>query len=98
MREIARYDFYNTDKWRKLRQLVINRAGGICEVCTVNKGTIAHHIEWVNDNNVHNVYIVWNINNLQCVCQDCHNKIHMKASSTAEGYIFIDGDLVYVGK
>ncbi len=95
---MAKYKFYHTDKWRKLRQLVINRAGGICEICNINKGTIAHHIIWVDDSNCYDPNVVWNIDNLQCVCQDCHNKIHMKVSSTAEGYIFADGELVYVGK
>lgn len=93
---MARYSFYHTLKWRKLRQMCIERAGGVCEECGANAGTIAHHKVWVNDSNVNDDSVVWSIDNLECVCPDCHAKIHAKARSTVDGYAFDDeGNIIF---
>jgi 5-methylcytosine-specific restriction endonuclease McrA len=96
---MAKYPFYDTSKWRKLRQFVIDRAGGICEICHVEKGTIADHIKEVNDDNVNDPDIVWNPDNLQALCQGCHNKkTHGSGEAVMEGYRFDDmGILIYIG-
>jgi len=97
---MAKYSFYHTQRWRKLRQACINRAGGICEECGINAGTIAHHKIPIDDSNMGNSNVVWDLNNLECVCVDCHAAIHSKtgARPTADDYVFDDeGNLVYVG-
>lgn len=95
---MARYDFYHTDRWRKLRQYVIDRDGGMCVHCG-RKGNIVHHIVWVNDDNVDDDSVVFNPDNLECVCVDCHAAIHSGGKRpTAEGWVFDDeGNLVWIG-
>lgn len=96
---MAKYSFYNSQRWRKLRQFIIIRAGGICEICNVEKASIADHIEEVTDDNVNDPNIVWNPDNLQAVCQDCHNrKHHGNGSAVADGLMFDgDGNLIQIG-
>lgn len=98
--QMAKYSFYHSQRWRKLRQVCIDKAGGICQECHINAGTIAHHKVWVDDSNVNDDSVVWDLDNLECVCPDCHAKLHSKtgARSTMDGYVFDDeGNLVYVG-
>lgn len=84
---MARFDFYNTKKWQKIRLYVINRAGGLCEECngTVcdGKATIAHHKIIVTPENVNDPYVVWNADNIMAVSQDCHNRIHHSVSDNS---------------
>ncbi len=72
---MARFSFYRTKQWEKLRQFVINRDNGICVKCG-GRGNIAHHIIFVDDSNCNDPNIVWNPDKLECVCQTCHNVIH----------------------
>ncbi len=97
---MAKYSFYHTARWRKLRQACIDRAGGICEECGINAGTIAHHKIPIDDNNIDDPNAVWNLDNLSCVCVYCHSKLHSKtgARATADDYVFDnEGNLVCVG-
>jgi len=98
---MARYSLYHSERWRKLRQYVIDRDGGVCVYCG-GRGDIAHHKTWIDDTNVNDPSVVWNPDNLTCVCQTCHNRIHSTgkadSSATMDGYVFDDeGNLVYVG-
>ncbi|MDD4698941.1 MAG: hypothetical protein PHV07_01615 [Oscillospiraceae bacterium] len=92
---MARYKFYNSRRWRRVREFIINRAGGMCELCG-DRGSVAHHKVEVNDENVNNPNIVWGIDNLICVCVLCHERIHHgKAEVCREGLMFDkDGNLV----
>lgn len=76
---MAQYNFYKTQRWKRLRQYIIDRAGGLCEECGGICGepaTIAHHKVWINDNNINDPAIVWGTENLMAVSQTCHNRIH----------------------
>jgi 5-methylcytosine-specific restriction enzyme A len=97
---MARYSFYHSQRWRKLRQYIIDRDGGMCVYCG-GRGDIAHHKIWVDDSNVNDPSVVWSPDNLETVCANCHAKIHSKtgASATADGYRFDDeGNLIYMKK
>lgn len=69
-------DFYNSQPWRKKRELILNRDSGLCQECLRNGittiGNIVHHIIELNDD--------WNLrlvdDNLEVICQRCHNKQH----------------------
>ncbi len=95
---MARFNFYNTQRWRELRQFIINRDGGLCVYCG-GKGDTAHHKIWVNTENFSNPAVVWNPDNLECVCRDCHAKIHADSRVTMPGLIFDhNGNLIEVSK
>lgn len=52
-----------------------------------------HHKEYITDLNYEDDNIFFNIDNLECLCQDCHNKEHF--SDDEEEYRFDEnGDVI----
>lgn len=73
-RDKETYDnVYNTTRWKNLRVEVLKRDRGLCVRCFANnrieKGTVCDHIIEISDGGA-----IWDINNLQLLCQSCHNK------------------------
>ena len=71
---------YKTNKWRKLRELVIARDFGVCQECQrrgiIARGTVVHHIIEARED----ITKFWDIDNLELVCLACHNKEHPEKS------------------
>lgn len=69
---------YNKVAWRNIRKEALKRSNYMCEVCEakgVNPPRVAdevHHIIKVDDGNNSTHY---DLDNLVCVCKDCHKKI-----------------------
>lgn len=63
--------FYQSTRWKKTRTMVIRRACGLCENCIKKK-------LFVPGNNVdHKIPVskggaIWDLDNLQLLCEDCH--------------------------
>ena len=89
---------YKSKRWQKLRKQKI-LLNPFCERCQV-KGLyvpvwIVHHKEYVTDKNYMDDNIFFNLDNLESLCQDCHNKEHF---ANEEEYIFDEnGDLIKNG-
>lgn len=81
MREFAEA-FYSSKAWQDTRTAYKKSVGGLCEVCLehgrYNAGEIVHHIIPLSPDNINNPLITLDWSNLQCVCRDCHGKIHDK--------------------
>lgn len=79
MKEYAK-GFYKSAAWKRARQQVITRANGLCERCIAKgiykPGYIVHHKEYITPGNINNADITLNLDNLEYVCEDCHNKEH----------------------
>ena len=84
--------FYKSGRWERTRQAYIATVNGLCEVCkdqgVLTPGKILHHVIELSPDNIHDPEITLNWDNLQYVCQDCHNKIHHSGQVTREGLIF----------
>lgn len=96
MKEYAK-DFYRSDAWRRVRKVVIARSNGLCERCLAaglhKPGYIVHHKKHITPGNINDPNITLNINNLEYVCEDCHNKEHK--SKGQERYRFdLNGNLL----
>ena len=84
MREVRPRDeidkLYKTNKWRKLRKLVIARDFGVCQECQrrgiTTRGVVVHHIIEARED----ITKFWDIDNLELVCLACHNKEHPEKS------------------
>lgn len=64
------YDRYlQSAEWKRKRDLVIQRAGGICEGCGINRATQAHHLHYEH---LYNEFL-WE---LKAVCRECHERVH----------------------
>ena len=79
MKEYAK-DFYKSAAWKRARQTVIKRANGLCERCRAAgrfvPGVIVHHKDYITPENIHNPGVTLNLDNLEYLCEDCHNKEH----------------------
>lgn len=79
MREFAQ-GLYNSKAWQHTRDAYKKSVGGLCEVCwgngIVKPGELVHHKTPVTTDNINDPEITLSFDNLQCVCRECHSKIH----------------------
>lgn len=72
--------FYNSDAWRACRDSFLQSKGGLCERCSKPDdpipAKIAHHKKYLSEANVNDPYVALSWDNLEALCQDCHNKEH----------------------
>ena len=81
MRDFAR-SFYKSQAWKRLRNDIMKRDGGICRDCW-DKGMLTpaeevHHIIPLTPENISDPDIALNPANLVCLCRDCHAARHRK--------------------
>ena len=90
--------FYNSQKWKRARQLCISRNHGICERCGkafASKQLIVHHKVHLSQENITNENISLSQDNLECVCKFCHNEEHLKNTNRVI-YFDENGNICYV--
>ena len=88
--------FYASMAWTKCRLAFLKSKFFICERCE-GAATIAHHKEYLTPDNVNDPYVTLNWDNLEALCQDCHNKEHHNSGEGVirDGLAFDDnGELV----
>lgn len=88
---------YYSRRWKKLRHYKLIQ-NPLCERCLkkgfYNAAKIVHHKEYITDLNYLDDYVFYNIDNLEALCQDCHNKEHFEDKKE---YTFdINGDVIKV--
>lgn len=86
---------YNCEKWKKVRKLKIQKANGLCEKCWREKrifveGKIVHHKIEITDQNYNNPELMYGLDNLELLCDDCHHKLHFNSDPY---YFDEEGDL-----
>lgn len=68
-----RIAFYRTyilsPEWRHKRQLVLNRAAGVCEGCNERNAAQVHHLTYAHLGDE----FLWE---LAAVCMECHRRLH----------------------
>ena len=90
---------YASPAWKHCRESYLQSVSYLCEKCTTaenpNVAKIVHHKVYLTEENINDPEIALAWDNLQAVCQDCHNREHHAVND--KRYIFgPDGGLVYV--
>lgn len=86
--------FYNSKAWEECRLAFLQSKFFICERCGA-PAIIAHHKKYLTPKNINDPEITLNWDNLEALCQDCHNKEHMGKGATREDVMFGEnGDLM----
>ena len=88
--------FYNSIAWIKCRLAFLQSKFFICERCE-GAASIAHHKEYLTPDNINDPNVTLNWENLEALCQDCHNNEHHGSGegATREGMYFNEhGELV----
>lgn len=90
--------FYNSKAWKKCRRDYISKVHGLCERCVEpTPGLILHHKIELTPDNMDDPNITLNHDNLEFLCLDCHNAIHLKQNTTQENLKFdSNGDLIQI--
>lgn len=79
---------YTSRSWRRCRLAYLDTVNHICERCG-RVADIVHHKEYIDSTNVSDPEITLNFENLEALCQTCHNQEHFKEhSAVADGYQF----------
>ena len=91
--------FYNSDAWRACREGFLQSKGYLCERCSTPDNPvvakIAHHKIYLTKENINNPYIALSWDNLEALCQDCHNKEHHRGERKKRYSFDANGNLVY---
>lgn len=81
--------FYSSKKWKDVRDYVKRRDRMICQNCgkVITGRYIVDHITPVTHDNYRDWKIAYNPDNLQLLCQSCHNKKTQRDINPTRGYI-----------
>lgn len=90
------HQFYVSPEWIRCRRLYADSVGRLCERCyaadKIVPGTQVHHKIRLTPQNINNPEITLNWDNLELLCDDCHNDEHKKGvrwRADAEGHVVI---------
>lgn len=67
--------FYLSTAWEDTRAAYLVSQDHICERCG-EPAKIVHHRQYITKDNIGDPDITLNWDNLEALCQDCHNKEH----------------------
>lgn len=86
---------YNCKRWKKLRQMKLG-INPFCERCQARgvyvPAYIIHHKEYITQENYMDDDVFFNLDNLESICLECHNKEHF--GEEVDYYFDEDGDLI----
>lgn len=86
--------FYNSGAWKKTQAAYMMSQHYVCERCG-NVARIVHHIRYLTPKNISDPKMTLGWDNLEALCQECHNNEHFRASACAPGLMFNhNGELV----
>ena len=89
--------FYSSARWQKCRDSFIahriSEDGGLCQRCHDRTGYIIHHKIHLTPDNIDDPDITLGFDNLEYVCLECHNLIHLVDWQHLD-YIFVNGQPV----
>ena len=86
--------FYLGKAWKQSSKGYMESQHHICERCG-EPAKICHHKIYLTRNNINNPYITLSWDNLEALCQDCHNKEHHKTEPKLRYHFDEEGNIVY---
>ena len=89
--------FYNSAAWRECRAAFLASKGWLCERHAakgeLEPATIAHHMTYLTQDNIHDPEISLSWENLEALCQQCHNDEHHGSGQERKYYFDSEGNL-----
>lgn len=79
--------FYNSKKWKDLRLYVCQSRHYTCEECG-DYGDQVHHVIEITPDNINDPSITLNEDNLQLLCEECHNAKRKTEKDLVDGLKF----------
>lgn len=99
MAKSIEHEFYKSKEWVRCREAYLQQVGYFCERCKA-KGVyepakIVHHKVYLTKENYHDPRISLCFDNLEAVCQACHNKEHIAEHYDKRYSVDETGRLIY---
>ena len=73
-------EFYLGKAWRACRRAYLAAKRWQCERCSTPDNPVpakvVHHRQYITQDNINDPSVTLSWDNLQALCQDCHNEIH----------------------
>lgn len=89
------FKLYNSKKWHKLRKMKL-AISPFCERCLAGgiytPAYIIHHKEYITNLNYQDGDVFFNIDNLESLCLECHNKEHFEGKPRKEKEYMFDSE------
>lgn len=79
--------FYKSKAWTRCRNAYMKMRHYICERCG-SPAVICHHKTHISPENIWNPDVTLSFENLEALCQDCHNREHMNGNCCEDGLMF----------
>lgn len=73
IRNMNYYDFLETPYWKAISEKVKSKAKYKCQICNSSNNLCTHHRSYANHGDE-----VHNLDDLICICKDCHTKHHLE--------------------
>lgn len=90
--------FYNSEAWRACRDSFLRSKGCLCERCSAPDdpvvAKVAHHKTYLTRQNINDPDTTLSWDNLEALCQDCHNKEHHRGERARRYTFDEEGNLV----
>ena len=86
--------FYLGKSWIDTRAAYMLSQQWICERCG-EPAKVCHHKTWLTAKNISNPYISLSWDNLEALCQDCHNKEHHKKERATRYTFDAQGNILH---
>lgn len=89
--------FYGSVQWRKCRQGFISYKRGLCERCLakglITPGRQVHHKVYLTPENINDPKVSLNWDNLELLCEKCHEEIHSPTGTKSRMKVNKDGSV-----
>ena len=85
--------FYLSKNWEQTRAAYLMSQHYICERCG-EPAKLVHHKHWINRANINDANVTLRWDNLEALCQDCHNKEHHKREQKKRYRFDEDGNVL----
>lgn len=86
--------FYLGKAWKQCKRTYMKSQNYLCERCG-EPAKICHHKVWLTPYNIDDANITLSWDNLEALCQDCHNKEHHKDEPKLRYRYDEEGNIVY---
>jgi 5-methylcytosine-specific restriction endonuclease McrA len=83
--------FYKSKAWKKCRDGFIKSVYGLCNRCG-KPGRIVHHKILLTPTNISDPNVSLNWDNLEYLCQECHNKEHFEKHNSVKYGLEFDNE------
>jgi 5-methylcytosine-specific restriction endonuclease McrA len=89
--------FYSSKRWIDCRDSYLRTQDYICERCG-KPAKIVHHKEYITPKTINDPSVTLAHDNLEALCQDCHNREHHKDNNNTRQDVMFDesGNLIPV--